>query len=138
MVVWSSASEQRVAPGWLRRLRQGNAKGTAGSEEARAAAPSSWERRLRRELLAGAVPYLLAHGLFWLHTRGGGGLEGTVDLGVAQLLFLLGTLLLWRVTRTLHEPPDGWGGDPRVAARCLVVAISLAFSPTAWWLTALS
>lgn len=87
----------------------------------------------------GAVPYGIAHLLFWLHSRGGDVMAGSLDLVIAQLLFLLGTLLLARVTHMLNEPitPDGVR-DAQDAARCLAVTVALAFSPGIWWLFTLN
>ena len=100
---------------------------------------SPWQLRLWRELSCGVIPYAVAHTLFWLHSLRGDVTSGGLDLVVAQLLFLLGTLLLWRVTRTLHEPPASEPvGDPQAAASCLAVTVGLAFSPGVWWLISLT
>jgi hypothetical protein len=99
---------------------------------------STWEARLHRDLGLGAVPYLLGHLMFWVHDRPGDLLAGNLDLGVAQLLFVLGTLMLWRVTQALGKPaPTTRPEEAQGAARCLAGVISLAFSPGLWVLVSL-
>lgn len=123
-----------AAPGGISKKSPGSASGQP------AEAWPAWQRRLWRELIAGAVPYAVAHFLFYLHSHRGGDIDAsTVDLQAAQLLFLLGTVLLSRVAHSLsepHVPPPG--GSLRQAGLCLALVIALAFSPGVWWLLSLA
>ena len=94
----------------------------------------AWRRRLWRELTLAGGLYGVAHYLFSIHTQGAGIPVFTLGLAVAQGLFLLGTLLLWRVTRTLNDPAVArHPAQPRQAACCLAIAMALSFSPCVWW-----
>jgi hypothetical protein len=94
----------------------------------------AWRGKLWRDLIAAVLFYCSAHFLFSLHWLAGGTLKVTLDLGVAQVLILLGTLLLWRVTQLLNDPPaTRHPAHGRHAAWCLAIAMALSFSPSIWW-----
>jgi hypothetical protein len=112
------------------------ARSDAASEEAPPldGAGRAWRQRLWRELSLATGLYTVAHLLFSTHHTSEGMPALTLDLGVAQGLFLLGTLLLWRVTRMLNDPAVArHPGQPRRAACCLALAMALSFSPCIWW-----
>ena len=54
---------------------------------------------------------------------------------LAPMFGLLGTLLLWRVIRTLEDPAAAcWPGSSSQGACCLALTLTLSFSPCVWWL----
>jgi hypothetical protein len=116
------------------------ARGPHGGRGGDGEAPESaewlaWQRRLWRELTVGAIPYGIAHVLFALHGRVGTVLGNSPDLQIAQLLFLLGTLLLYRVIRTLERPPaSGQPASLQQGGACLALSMALSLSPVVWWL----
>ena len=98
----------------------------------------AWVGGVQRQLMVAAVPYALAHLLIASQGSGVPGVESP-GFSVAQGLFLLGTVLLWHVTRTLHEPVSLRAlCASRCAGTCQVVAMTLALSPLGWWLAALT
>ena len=95
----------------------------------------SWRKRLWRELLLATALYGLAHLLFSLRWVPDGLPKLSMDLLVGHSLFVLGTLLLAKVTQTLHEPiaarhPEGL----KQAGSCLAITMLLCLSPCVWWL----
>jgi hypothetical protein len=118
----------------------GSTSGPPRREDAREETPPAdgagraWRRRLWRELSLATGLYVVAHLLFSTHRASEGLPALTLDVGIAQGLFLLGTLLLWRVTRMLNDPAVArHPGQPRPAACCLALAMALSFSPCIWW-----
>jgi hypothetical protein len=94
----------------------------------------AWRARLWRDLVVAMALYGIAHLLFSMRWMAGGNLVVTLDLGLAQVLIVVGTLLLWKVTHALNEPRIARRPDQgRYAAWCLAVATALSFSPSIWW-----
>jgi hypothetical protein len=91
-------------------------------------AARQWQARLRRDLLAAGILCGAAHLVFAVCGMGRGLPLFSLPALTADLLFLLGTIPLWRLTRTLNEPV----GQPREAACCLAAAMALSFSPCLW------
>jgi hypothetical protein len=94
-----------------------------------------WRKRLWRELALATALYGLAHALFGMRWVPDGLPQLSVDLLVAHSLFVLGTLLLAKVTQTLNEPiaarhPNGL----KQAGSCLAITMLLCLSPCVWWL----
>jgi hypothetical protein len=117
---------------WENNLRLSPMPVLRGGEPERALSPAGrlWQARLWRDLLLAGAFYAAAHLTFAVSGMGRGLEMLSPPALTADLLFLLGTLPLWRVTRTLNEPV----GQPRQAAYCLALAMGLSFSPCLWWM----
>lgn len=96
---------------------------------------AEWCRQLRGDMLLAMLTYTAGH----LLLARSHSMNATAGLaahgGIIPLLFLLGTLLLWRILRTLQDPISG--RHPRsagLAGTCLALTGLLAFSPGVWWL----
>jgi hypothetical protein len=108
-----------------------------GALRARALADdgTDWRARLWRQLALSTGVYSVAHTLFGLRWASARTSVITADLEVGGLLFLLGLILLARLTRTLHEPAAAQDPSARELAGCsLLITMLLSFSPCLWFL----
>ncbi len=133
-----------IAPGWgeellARRCRHAEGAPAPGQPAPEATRPRSdsqwraWQARLRRDTLAAAACYGVAHAVLGLNRVTNHTPVLTPQLLCGILLFLVGTALLWRVLGGLNEPLAArYPNAARTAGQYLALVMALAFTPCVW------
>ena len=131
MVRWET--ELGINRQW--RPRKGVPQSSAADQNRMDSRWQSWRTRLQTELTLATGVYAIAHLLFGLSWSATGRLSFTASWAVVPILFLIGTVLLGKVMRTLEDPVVACHpAKARQAGFCLAVTATLALSPTLWWL----